>query len=62
MNRFHCILCVVDSHAASSPALERSIALAAANQAKLSVIGVVPQLVAGTLVPGRTARDKLRKR
>ncbi len=51
MKRFSDILVVVDSGKAAQPALERAVALAASNQATLTVASVVPRVTAGIGMP-----------
>jgi nucleotide-binding universal stress UspA family protein len=46
MRRFKNILCVIELGAANEPALEKAVALAENNQAKLMVVDVVPRLPA----------------
>ncbi len=47
MKRFKDILCVVDLEKACEPLLERAVALAESNQADLTVVDVVPRVIAG---------------
>ena len=47
MKRFKDILCVVDPEEACEPALERAVALAESNQANLTLVDVVPRVIAG---------------
>lgn len=51
MNRFKNILCVVDTGKSCKPALERAVTLAENNQAKLTVVEVIPLITAGIGMP-----------
>ncbi|MCW8956486.1 MAG: universal stress protein [Gammaproteobacteria bacterium] len=51
MNRFKNILCVVESGKSSKPALERAVTLAENNQARLTVVEVIPKMTAGIGMP-----------
>lgn len=53
MQRFKNILCVVEPADASRYALERGAELAESNQARLTVVGVVPRVPAGIGLPQR---------
>ncbi|MEN8177829.1 MAG: universal stress protein [Pseudomonadota bacterium] len=47
MKRFKDILCVVDPEEACESAIERAVALAESNQANLTLVDVVPRVIAG---------------
>lgn len=47
MKRFKDILCVVDPEEACEPVIERAVALAESNQASLTLVDVVPRVIAG---------------
>ena len=51
MNRFKNILCVVETGKPCKPALERAVTLAENNQAKLTVVEVIPRITAGIGMP-----------
>jgi nucleotide-binding universal stress UspA family protein len=59
MNRFGNILCVVAGTQGDTAALERAVALAEHNQARLTLLGVVPSVTAGIGLPegGPISRD-----
>jgi nucleotide-binding universal stress UspA family protein len=51
MRRFKNILCVIESEETALPALQRALLLAQNNQAKLSVVKVIPRVTAGIGMP-----------
>lgn len=59
MWRFNNILCVVEHGEAGKPALDRAVTLAEHNQAKLTVVDVIPRVPAGIGMPdgGPISRD-----
>jgi len=59
MNRFRNILCVVSATQADTTEVERAVALAEHNQARLTLFGVVPPVTAGIGMPkgGPISRD-----
>ncbi len=60
MQRFKNILCVIEHGEVSKPALDRAVALAENNQAKLTVVDVVPRVPAGIGMPdGGPISDEL---
>ena len=59
MRRFNNILCVVEHGKESKPALDKAVTLAEHNQAKLTVVEVIPRVPAGIGMPdgGPISRD-----
>ncbi|MFW2373704.1 MAG: universal stress protein [Gammaproteobacteria bacterium] len=51
MKRFKNIVCVVESGMTCKPALERAVTLAQNNQARLTVVEVIPRITAGIGMP-----------
>lgn len=51
MKRFKNILCIVESNEPNTPVLERAVTLAENNQAKLTIIEVIPLMTAGYGLP-----------
>ena len=47
MNRFRNILCVISATQGDTAVVERAAALAENNQARLTLLGVVPRVTAG---------------
>jgi len=54
MERFKNILCVLAPGETSQHALERAVTLAENNQASLTVVDVIPHIVAGIGMPARS--------
>ncbi len=52
MNRFKDILCVVEVDGTHTPVIERAVTLAENNQARLTVVNVVPNIAIGQGIPG----------
>lgn len=52
MKRFKNILCVVERGKISKPAVERAVAMAEHNQAKLTIVAVIERITAGIGIPG----------
>ncbi len=55
MNRFKDILCVVEVDGTHTPVIERAVTLAENNQARLTVVNVVPNIAIGQGIPGAPA-------
>jgi hypothetical protein len=51
MNRFQNILCVVSATQGDTSVVERAVGLAEHNQARLTLVGVVPRVTAGIGMP-----------
>lgn len=63
MKRFKDILCVVDPEEACESVLERAVALAESNQASLTLVDVVPRVIAGIgMLEGGPISDHLQSK